>query len=214
MTPMSRATKGWGVGNDARPATTRGWALASALLMGMVMMTVGCVNPLFFDNVAPAANHAPVVINMQPQPSFGRIVVNTGNNCGATETFVAGRLEDADFDQLTATYMMLVPRDDTPSGARFKLFEVVLDPLPEPVEGAFYVLPPFQLDPSNVRLRVGVAELGVQADRPEGQLLELRISDRGFIGEDDTNVPEGAGLFFMSWAIAVTDPEVACEASP
>ncbi len=207
MTPMSRERGERGVGNGTNAGGTRVWALALALLSTTVM---GCVNPLFFDNVAPAANHSPVVINMQPQPSFGRIVVNTGDNCGATETFVASRLEDADFDQLTATFMMLVPRNNDPDGTRFKLMEVVLDPLPEPVDGAFYVLPPFQLDPSNVVLRVGEAELREQALRPEGQLLELRISDRGFIGEDDTNVPEGAGLFFMSWAIEVTDPTDAC----
>lgn len=196
------------MGKGTNTGGTRGCALALALLSTSVM---GCVNPLFFDNVAPAANHAPVVINMQPQPTFGRIVVNPGLNCAPTETFIATRVEDADFDRLTASFNLLVPRDETPDGVRFNLFEIVLEPLEEPVDGAFYVLPSFQLDPTTLRTKVGRAELGLQADRPEGQLLELRISDGGFEGPEDIAVPEGAGLFFISWAVQLTDPDVACE---
>lgn len=208
MTPMSRERGERDVGKGTNAGETRGCALALALLSTPVM---GCVNPLFFDNVAPAANHAPVVINMQPQPTFGRIVTLTGLNCAPNETFIAARVEDADFDRLTASYTLLLPRDETPDGARVNLLEIVLEPLPEPVDGVFYVLPPFQLDATTLRTKIGVAELNVQAERPEGQLLELRISDGGFVGADDVAVPDGAGLFFMSWAIQLTDPDVACE---
>lgn len=186
-----------------KTATTRGWrdggALASALLMSAAM--TACVNPLFFDNVQAAVNHAPVVVNMQPQPTFGRIEVNVGENCAPDETFRAERLEDADFDVLTVRYSLLLPRG-VGGSKRETVLEQELVPFDEPIEGRLYDFQPFQLDGSRLNILLG-GDVGEQVDRPEGQLLELRISDGGFkAGTDD--VPEGAGLFYMSWAIKLT----------
>ena len=163
-----------------------------------------CVNPLFFDNVQPATNHAPVVVNMQPQPSFGRIQVLVGPNCAPDETFRADRVDDADLDILTVRYSLLVPRGVTDSN-RITVFESEMLPLDEAVDGRFYDFQPFQLDSSRLTILLG-GDLTPQFDAASGQLLELRISDGGFkTGTNDA--PEGAGLFFISWPIKLIPSE-------
>jgi hypothetical protein len=175
------------------------------------------VNPLFFDNVQPAVNHAPVVVNMRPRPSFARIEMNVGENCAPQETFRPERVEDADLDVLSVRWSLLLQAKDFADGVSQALLDYEIEPLESPVEGSFYVFPEFQVDRTTVLQRLR-GDLDVQTppfddDDPviDGQLLELRISDGGFApGSDEAR--EQAGFFYLSWPIRLLDLPEPCRA--
>ena len=167
-------------------------------------LQAGCLNPIFFDKVEIDVNHAPVLTGMTPAPTFDRVNAQLGPDCAPLESFRAVRLDDADEDVLTVRWTLLLPRDGTLTGARVNLLEVDLEPLVPRVEGLEYDFQPFQLDRAKVLGALGPSELASQAQREEGQLLELRISDRGFkTGTFDA--PDGADVVYMSWAVKVND---------
>ena len=149
----------------------------------------------------PAVNHAPVVVAMQPEPDVGRIEINLGDGCVPSETFLAERVEDADLDVLTVRYSLLLPRGAIGS-KRESVREQELVPFDEPVDGRWYDFQTFQLDGTRVNDLLG-GDVSEQVNRPEGQLLELRISDGGFQAGSD-EAPEGAGTFYLSWPIKLT----------
>lgn len=211
------------MGRAGNATTAGGWAgrgaMAPALLCLLASLTAGCLNPFFFDNVEEPVNHAPVFTNLTPQPSFERLVINVAPNCGPLVTFKADRLDDADFDKLIVRWSLLLEREGTTGGARERLVELELEPCnglepcpPEDPGTPIYDFLPFELDRTKVLFALGQAELTAQTDPNgdiEGQLLELRVSDRGFKpnGED---VVEEAGLVFQSWAIKLVQSAEGC----
>lgn len=210
MTPMSRDGEGRGVGKGTNAVTTRVCALASALLISTLMSALGCVNPLFFDDVAAAANHAPVVANMRPSPSFDRLELNVGTNCAPLFTFFPDFIDDADLDVLSVRWTLLLDASGVIGGVRVELRDEELVPLEEPVDNAFYAFTPFQV--TREVLEVKLVPFDEQAADPniEGQLLELTVSDRGFKPGDGAVPSDGAGTFYLSWAVRLTN--VPCEA--
>lgn len=200
----------WGRGGmTGRRTTTRSAtcapraALAPVLLtltVGAVAAGTGCLNPLYFDELEVLLNHAPLLHNVQPTPSFGDIEVNVGEGC-APVSFRADRVEDADLDVLTVRYSVLVPRGL--SEARVVLREEELVPLDEPVDGSFYDLRPFELTGSVLRIALG-GDLDEQVREDKEQLFELRISDGGFKAGTD-EVRDGAALEYIGWAIKLRD---------
>lgn len=199
MTSRGNATKTW---------TWRGRAPLAPALLTSVAMTA-CVNPLFFDNVQPAVNHTPVLVNMQPLPGFARRVINVGSNCGPGPdgSFFASRLDDADLDTLTVRYSLLLPRGGSVEGAREILFEEELEPNADPEALVVYDFKPFEVDRTKVINALGEfglreqTEPGPEGQLVEGQLLELRISDRGFKAGGNEPAREDATVLFISWAI-------------
>lgn len=200
-------------GRTARARGCRGMTpLAPALLMCVGMTSTACVNPLFFDSVQPAVNHSPLLENMQPPPGFARRVINVGANCGPGPegSFFASGLNDADLDVLTVRYSLLLPRDGSPDGAREILFEEELEPNPEAQALLVYDFKAFEVDRTKIVNALGTAGLGEQVDPAiEGQLLELRISDRGFKAGGNEPTNDDATLLFLSWSIKLQD--VRCE---
>lgn len=181
-----------------------------SLLAPLVLVTTGCLNPFFFENVEEPVNHAPILTDMEPAPSFERIEVNVAPNCGPLVTFRPARLDDADFDTLTVRWSLFFAQTGSEDGARRILFEEDLEPCSggspcpsDDPEVPIYDFHPFELVHENVRDALGLAELDAQtggAPGVEGQLLELRISDGGFqTGKDDAR--DGAALVYMSWPI-------------
>lgn len=166
-------------------------------------MTTGCLNPLFFEDVEPAVNHAPAVTNLLPQPSFEDVVANAGANCAPPEAFRADRLDDADGDVLTVRWTLLVPRAD--GAARIPLLEEELEPLEPPIDDVEYDFRPFELSGSRLRIALG-GDLDNQSKADVQQLLELRISDRGF--KPGTDEPRAdAGSFLASWGVKLLNTE-------
>lgn len=171
---------------------------------------MGCVNPLFFDNVNAAANHAPVVVNMRPPPSFDRLELNVGTNCAPLFNFFPDFIDDADLDVLSVRWTLLLETDGVVGGARATLRDEELTPFDEPVEGRLYAFTPFQV--TREVLQINLVDFEEQATNPdiEGQLLELTVSDGGFKPGAGAVPTDGAGVFYMSWAVRLTN--VACEA--
>lgn len=160
----------------------------------------GCLNPLLFDELEVNVNHAPLLLNVQPRPTFGNLDVNVGSGC-APRTFRAERLEDADLDILTLRYSILVPRGA--AEARILLREEELVALEEPADGVVYDLRPFELTALVLRTALG-GDIDEQVRDDNEQLLELRVSDGGFkAGTDEPR--DGAALEYVSWSIKLRD---------
>ncbi len=199
------------------PQGMRACRVALGLLSPVVM--AGCLNPLFLDRAVPDADHAPVLVNMQPPPNvnvaqcplgstactapFGRLDVNVGDGCAPLTTFAADRLEDADLDPLTVRKSIIFANGVEDAPKRLRLSDTEIDPSAEPVDGSFYDFPPFQLDQATVTdiLPAAVLDEQVDADHSKlGQIFELSISDGGFKG-DDTAAPEGFAVTTVAWPI-------------
>lgn len=197
------------MGYGANAGGTRGCALALALLFPCVM---GCINPLFLDDVKPDANHAPVVVNMRPTPGFARLELNVGQNCGPLFDFFPDLINDADLDVLSVRWTMLIDTGGFEGGVHRTLRDERLVPLEEPLaDGRFYVFTSFQV--TALTLEAGGVDIEEQTDPQnpvDGQLLELTVSDGGFQPGFGAIPEEGAGVFYMSWPVRITN--VPCEA--
>jgi hypothetical protein len=183
--------------------------VASPLLSLVVVVLVaasGCFNPFFLTEVETLVNHAPTVDGMTPEPSFGMIPVNVGDNCTPKSFGPVARVDDADADPLTVLWSIVIKiESDSEVGSRVDLKQDVMAPLEEPTPEGFLYEPFEPFEPSRVLLEsklLGSTNLQRQVNEraQDGQLLELRISDGGFLG-DDVAVPEGRDLFFASWHI-------------
>lgn len=173
-------------------------------------MGMGCVNPLFFDDVTAAVNHAPVVANMRPAPSFERLELNFGVNCAPLFSFFPDFIDDADLDVLSVRWTLLMETSGVVGGLRATLRDEELEPLPEPVDGRFYAFTPFQVT-RDVIISALIPENQTTDPQIEGQLLELTVSDAGFKPGNNTSIPnDGAGVFYMSWPVKLTNLQ--CEA--
>jgi hypothetical protein len=182
---------------------SRIFGLASALLtFGLVS---GCLDPNLVTELDTDENHAPFLDEMSPPPIFRPRPVLVGENC-LPESF-GGTLDDFDEDILTVHWNLIVQRTGQANGATVTLDEFDLPPLPDPgAEGQHYGFKPLELSFTRLVAIFDVSGLEEESQK-EGQLLELRVSDRGFpAGQEEP--PAGAGFAFFSWALKLTfDPD-------
>lgn len=187
--------------------TTGGWRpkrlLAPVLLT--LLVTMGCIDPFLIDGVRTPTNHAPVAEGVEPPPGFAPIPAQFGADCDTLDVRV-GRLFDDDLDPLTVRYTLLFKRDGAANGARELLFEDEVVPV-ENLEGELvYDLTPLELTEALLRSEVGDLDDQVAPGNTLTQLLELRISDGGFVPGDD-KPREGAAMVFYSWLIDLDDSD-------
>jgi hypothetical protein len=174
--------------------------VAPALLM---LAASGCFNPTCIGEVQPRENHVPVV-EVQPDPSFEAIPVDLGADCFTTELRIDA-LNDDDGDTLTVRYDMLLQRRVGSPPARVPL---QLGPPIEPSSEGDYPLNAF----TNLKIDAALIEraVGSLPDDPnvaDTQLIELRVSDNGFVADAAgvPVVPEGGGLFFSNWLVRLSE---------
>lgn len=179
--------------------------LAPALLwMGVVLLsgaTAACLNPTYIGGPVPRENHVPVV-EAFPAPSFAPLPADVGGDC-APLTFDIVTLQDADGDTLTARFDMLVGRNDRP-------VRVLLRQSPPltPLDNGFYPLNELTtLELSEERLGILPGALSEQTKAGATQLVELRVSDTGFVADENGNpVAAGdGGLVFLSWMVKLNE---------
>ena len=175
-----------------------------------MLLASGCFNPTCIGEVRPRENHVPVV-EVQPDPSFEPIPVNVGADCAPTELTITD-MNDADGDTLTVRFDMLLQRRVGSGPARIELFEA--PPLDEQPDGTYAInaFTTLKIDRNLVD-----AKLGGVPDNPEladTQLVELRVSDSGFINDEngDPVTGDGGGLFFSNWLIRLADDD--CSVGP
>ena len=178
-------------------------------LLGLVTalgaLTMGCIDPFLIDGVRPPTNHAPTGEAVSPELKVYPVAAPFGEGCQPLVVRVA-QLFDADLDPLTVRITLLLARDGAPDGARELLFEDELVPV-ENLEGEFvYDLVPLELTEALLRSEVGDLATQVAPGNTLTQLLQLRVSDGGFVpGEDKPR--EGAALLFFSWLIDLDDTD-------
>jgi hypothetical protein len=180
----------------------RGSLLAPAVLM--VVMSAACFNPNHIGQAVPKENHVPVV-EVFPAPSFAPLQADVALDAAtagcAPLSFNIVRLEDADGDPLTIRFDMVLNRG---AEARPNLKESA--PL-QPLDDGSYPLTAnteLTLDAAQLNLKLG--DLRAQAESDDTQLVELRVSDSGFV-PGNSNEPVAAddgGLFFFAWTIKLT----------
>ncbi|MDP2341239.1 MAG: hypothetical protein Q8O67_09790 [Deltaproteobacteria bacterium] len=176
-----------------------------------MLVASGCFNPTCIGEVQPRENHVPVV-EVQPDPSFNAIPADIGKDCEPI-TLRIDAMNDADGDTLTVRFDMLLQRRAGTGGARIELAE--REPI-EPSPDGTYALNSF----TNLEINRGLidAKVGNLSDDPEvadTQLIELRVSDNGFV-KDENDVPvvpgDGDGLFFSNWLIRLSEAD--CTVTP
>jgi hypothetical protein len=156
-------------------------------------------------------DHAPVVTQMKPDPSVGKIPANLGANCAPAATFFAESVDDADGDDLTVRWTLEFPEEGFGAGSFQTVSRVIteftLQKLPVAVDNKNYDFPPFELDQQTlVPQTMTTDELAKQVSNfsDVGQLLELFISDGGFeAGTNDAS--KGFSVVSFSWAIQLQD---------
>jgi hypothetical protein len=180
----------------------RGPLLAPAVLM--VVVSAACFNPNHIGQAVPKENHVPVV-EVFPAPSFAPlqadVALDAATSGCAPLSFNIVRLEDADGDPLTIRFDMVLNR-----GAEVRQNLKLSAPL-QPLDDGSYPLT------ANTELTLDAAQLNVLGDlraqaesEDHTQLVELRVSDSGFV-PGNSNEPIAAddgGLFFFAWAIKLT----------
>ena len=167
--------------------------------------TMGCIDPFLIDGVRPPTNHAPTGEAVSPELKVAPVPAPFGEGCQPLVVRVA-QLFDADLDPLTVRVTLLLARDGAPDGARELLFEDEVVPV-ENLEGTFvYDLVPLELTEALLRSEVGDLATQVAPGNTLTQLLELRISDGGFVPGDD-KPREGSALLFFSWLIDLDDTD-------
>lgn len=178
--------------------------------MALAAPLMGCIDPFLIDGVRPPTNHAPTGEAVSPPFKFEPVAAPFGEGCQPLVVRVAD-LFDADLDPLTVRITLLLERNGAANGARELLFEDELIPV-ENVEGQMvYDLLPLELTEQLLRSEVGDLDDQVAPGNTLTQLLELRISDGGFVPGDD-KPRDGAALLFFSWLIDLDDS--ACGVGP
>lgn len=214
-TSLSRS--GCAVAPTERPDVTesdvaaRSWTsdrrVAPPLLMvaaALLAPTMGCIDPFLIDGVRAPTNHAPTGEAVSPRFQFEPNPAQFGDGCQALVVNVAN-LFDADLDALTVRVTLLLKRDGgAVDGVRERLFEDELVPV-ENLEGALvYDFVPLELTEALLRSEVGDLDDQVAPNNTLTQLLEVRISDGGFVpGQDKPR--DGSGLLYFSWLIDLDD---------
>lgn len=180
-------------------------ALASALLS---LWSMACFNPIYLGKTEPRENHVPIV-EAFPPPSFEPLRAFVGRGC-APLTIPITALDDADGDILTVRFDALVSRNGR--AARVELRE---SPPISPSDDGEYpltALTTLVLDEDLLAARLGDLERQMDPRNNLTQLIELRVSDTGFVANENGDpVADGDGaLVFLSWMIRLT----ACSVEP
>lgn len=176
------------------------WALAPALLC---LLSAACFNPTYLGKTEPRENHVPIV-EAFPPPSFEPLQADVGEPC-LPLTFPITTLDDADGDILTVRFDALVSRNGRP--ARVELRES--PPISPSDEGEYPLtaLTTLVLDEDLLAARLGDLERQMDPRNNLTQLIELRVSDTGFVTDENGDpVADGdGGLVFLSWMIRLTE---------
>lgn len=179
--------------------------LASALLC---VVATGCFNPNLIGHPLPEDNHVPVV-EVLPTPTLNPLdaVVEIDQQGCAPLEFEITKLEDADGDTLTVRYDIVVQRPG--SAAEFRQRLKSTPPITVSDDGTYPL-------PNNTGLELNFNTLNtplgsnlddqIVADAEVFQLIELRVSDNGFVDDDlgPPRAPAGDGMFFISWNVKVS----------
>ncbi|MBI1948257.1 MAG: hypothetical protein HYS27_21390 [Deltaproteobacteria bacterium] len=174
--------------------------MAAALLAP----TMGCIDPFYIDGVRAPTNHAPTGDAVSPKFQFEANLAQFGDGCRPLVVNVANLFDD-DLDALTVRITLLLKRDGGAiDGVRERLFEDELVPV-ENQEGVLvYDFVPLELTAALLRSEVGDLDDQVAPGNTLTQLLEVRISDGGFVpGEDKPR--DGSGQLYFSWLIDLDD---------
>jgi hypothetical protein len=179
--------------------------LAPALLC---LLASACFNPVYLGKTEPRENHVPIV-EAFPPPSFEPLQADVGEGC-APLTIPITTLDDADGDILTVRFDALVSRNGR--AARVELRE---SPPISPSDDGEYpltALTTLVLDEDLLAARLGDLERQMDPRNNLTQLIELRVSDTGFVTDENGDpVADGdGGLVFLSWMIRLT----ACGVEP
>ncbi len=176
-------------------------ALALPLLWWVVTVTA-CFNPVYIGKVEPRENHVPIV-EAFPPPTFEPLQADVGDGC-APLSFPITTLDDADGDELTVRFDALVNRNGR--AARVELRES--PPIGPSTEGSYPLtaLTTLTLDEELLAARLGDLERQMDPRNNLTQLIELRVSDAGFVTDDngDPVADADGGIVFLSWMIRLT----------
>jgi hypothetical protein len=202
----------WG---DRSPRHSRCWlgpprparALALSLLW-WAMTATACFNPVYIGKVEPRENHVPIV-EAFPPPTFEPLQADVGDGCAPLSIPIT-TLDDADGDELTVRFDALVSRNGR--AARVELRES--PPIGPSTEGSYPLtaLTTLTLDEELLAARLGDLERQMDPRNNLTQLIELRVSDAGFVTDDngDPVADADGGIVFLSWMIRLT----ACGVEP
>jgi hypothetical protein len=169
---------------------------------------MACFNPIYLGKTEPRENHVPIV-EAFPPPSFEPLRAFVGRGC-APLTIPITALDDADGDILTVRFDALVSRNGR--AVRVELRE---SPPISPSDDGEYpltALTTLVLDEDLLAARLGDLERQMDPRNNLTQLIELRVSDTGFVANENGDpVADGDGaLVFLSWMIRLT----ACSVEP
>ncbi len=166
---------------------------------------MGCLDPFLVTTIDKDENRWPRLENATPQPTFAPQEVAIGIGVAAV-SFSATPADD-DNDDLIARWLLVADRRGTQDGVVVEMREQELIPLANRgPEAQQYDFTPLELEHDALVQKFGAAELA-ELTNPDAanpfQLLELRVSDRGF--RAGTNDPkEGAGFAYFSWTVHIT----------
>ena len=174
----------------------------SIVALVLLPSSLGCLNLAPGEKEADV-DHVPVIASVSPEPTPDPVNVNIGAEC-RPETFRIDSLDDPDDDTLTVRWHLLFNRDGLT--VREQIDAEAVPHLENPTSnGQEYK--PLTLD---LRRPLFTRELGAAGIREQSapgvfQLLEVRVSDDGFVEGDVPEVPPGAGLAFRSWTMKLLD---------
>ena len=180
------------------------WAVLRALAPALLCMSASaCFNPTYIGKTEPRENHVPIV-EAFPPPSFEPLQADVGEGCAPLSIPIT-TLDDADGDILTVRFDALVNRNGR--AARVELREN--PPISPSDEGEYPLtaLTTLVLDEELLAARLGDLERQMDPRNNLTQLIELRVSDTGFVNDENGDpVADGdGGLVFLSWMIRLTE---------
>ncbi|MCC7071795.1 MAG: hypothetical protein IT383_10755 [Deltaproteobacteria bacterium] len=175
-----------------------------ALTVALLAPTMACINPFYIEGVRPPTNHAPTGEAISPAFKFEPNLAPFGDACRPLVVNIVN-LFDADLDTLTVRVTLLLKRNGGAlEGVRERLFEDELVPVENQEGELVYDFVPLELTESLLRSEVGDLDAQVAPGNTLTQLLEVRISDGGFVPGEETP-REGAGLLAFSWLVDLDD---------
>ncbi len=175
--------------------------MALALLS---VVTAGCFNPNHIGRPVEGENHVPIV-DILPTPTLTPIAAAVSldgvDACAPTEfNFIS--LDDSDGDILTVRWDLVFGG----FGGEVRR-ELKSSPPLAPLDDGSYAAndsTDLSLDAAGLRRRLG-ADLDAQVGAGDDvfQLLELRVSDGGFVADSngDPIAPPGARLVYRTWNV-------------
>ena len=184
------------------------WGALALPLLWWFMTVTACFNPVYLGKTEPRENHVPIV-EAFPPPTFEPLQADVGDGCAPLSLPIT-TLDDADGDELTIRFDALVNRNGR--AARVELRES--PPIGPTTEGSYPLtaLTTLTLDEELLAARLGDLERQMDPRNNLTQLIELRVSDTGFVTDEngDPVADADGGIVFLSWMIRLT----ACGVSP